>query len=284
MSEITLIPASHADVAGLAVRRALPKPTRRLVGAWCFLDHFGPAAASAEGPHVGPHPHIGLQTVTWLVEGETLHRDSLGSEQLIRPGQLNLMTAAAGIAHAEESTGRSSITHGAQLWVALPERTRHGAPGFEHHESLPTVTTGSVDVTVLVGELLGARSDARTDTPLVGADLDVRPGATELPLRRDFEHALVVFAGRLDVEGTVVEPGSLAYLPLGRDHLGLAAGAPARAMLIGGEPLGEEVLMGWNFVARTRDELAAASRDWNAESERFGRVASTLTRIPAPAR
>src|SRR6185295_19481914 len=133
-------PARQATLPGeLIVRRALPRSARRLVGPWCFLDHYGPIAFGVDRPMaIGPHPHIGLQTVTWLLEGEVLHRDSLGSEQLIRPGQLNLMTAGSGIAHAEEATpGYRGDHHGVQLWVAQPEATRHAAAAFEHHAELP---------------------------------------------------------------------------------------------------------------------------------------------------
>src|SRR4051794_9752091 len=143
-----------ATVGGVTVRRALPRRTRRTVGAWCFADHMGPAAATEnEGLDIGPHPHIGLQTVTWLIDGKVLHRDSLGSEQLIAPGQLNLMTSGAGIAHAEETSGTYvGQLHGIQLWVALPERTRNGGSAFEHHRELPQVDLDRAVATVLLGE------------------------------------------------------------------------------------------------------------------------------------
>lgn len=277
---VDVLPSHLVDVGGIPVRRALPRRTRRLVGAWCFVDHFGPAAANAM--QIGPHPHMGLQTVTWLLDGEVVHHDSLGSEQLIRPGQLNLMTAGAGIAHAEEATGNASRMHGAQLWVALPERTRHSAPAFEHHGELPRASAGPFDVTVLVGNLLGARSEARADTPLVGADLSGRTGAAELPLRREFEYAVVVLDGRLTACGTVIEPGALAYLGTDRDVLPVSCDEPVRALLLGGEPLGENVMMWWNFVGRSRDEFDAAREQWNAGSDRFGEVTSARARIPAP--
>jgi redox-sensitive bicupin YhaK (pirin superfamily) len=157
---------SHEAVVGaMTVRRALPRRARRTVGAWCFVDHMGPLAVTEdEGIDIGPHPHIGLQTVTWLLAGEVLHRDSLGSEQLIRPGQLNLMTAGHGVSHAEERTGRyRGDLHGMQLWVAQPEGTRHGPPAFEHHASLPQVALGGAEATLLVGDLAGASSPARRE-------------------------------------------------------------------------------------------------------------------------
>lgn len=270
-----------AQVGAMQVRRALPNRGRRTVGAWCFADHFGPAEVDERHrPDIGPHPHIGLQTVTWLLEGELLHRDSLGSEQVIRPGQLNLMTAGDGVAHAEEATpdyrGRA---HGVQLWVAQPSSTRHGPAAFEHHPTLPRVELESCDVTVLVGELAGAGSSARRDTEHVGADLECRRPGTTVPLDPAFEYALVMTSGSLLVEGHALGPGQLLYLGTGRDELHLETSETSQTLLLGGLPFGEELLMWWNFVARTRDEVEAAYRDWAADSGRFGPVDSALPRI-----
>jgi redox-sensitive bicupin YhaK (pirin superfamily) len=282
--ELEVSPSREASVGGVAVRRALPRRQRRTVGAWCFADHFGPVAADNGGMEIGPHPHTGLHTVTWLLEGSLLHRDSIGSEQPIRPGELNLMTAGHGVAHAEETPGRDAgrVQHGIQLWVAQPERTRHGPPAFEHHEELPTAGIGATRVTVLIGELAGAASPARADTPLVGADLASEGGRFTVPLDPGFEHALVVLTGSLAVADTPVVPGYLAYLGQGREQLDLAAQGTTRALLLGGEPLGEQIVMSWNFVGRSRDEVAEAAADWNAGAERFGTVESALARIPAP--
>lgn len=181
MIEVT---QSHeAHVGAMTVRRALPRRGRRTVGAWCFADHMGPVnVTEGTGPDVGPHPHMGLHTVTWLVDGQMLHKDSLGSEQVIRPGQLNLMTAGAGIAHAEEATGQYVGTmQGLQLWAAQPEHTRHGASAFEHHASLPQVELDGGTATVLVGELAGAVSSARRDTELVGAEFALHSRTTGRP-------------------------------------------------------------------------------------------------------
>lgn len=269
-----------SQVGAFTVRRALPRRTRRTVGAWCFVDHMGPATVDERGLGVAPHPHIGLQTVTWLLAGEVLHRDSLGTEQVIMPGQLNLMTAGHGVSHSEEGTGRwRGELHGVQLWVAQPSHTRDDAPGFEHHAELPQVELGGAVATVLVGEVAGVVSPARRDTDHAGVDLDLRPGRATLPLRPDYEHALVVFAGACIVDGAVLAPGHLAYLGAGRDEITLAAEAPTRALLVGGIPFDEQVLMWWNFVARTRDEIIDAHRDWTAGSDRFGNVDSELTRI-----
>lgn len=271
--------AREAQVGALRVHRALPRRGRRTVGAWCFADHMGPA--DVDGPGIGPHPHTGLHTVTWLVEGEALHRDSLGSEQVIRPGQLNLMTAGHGVSHAEESTGSGRRgLHGVQLWVAQPSGTRAGEAAFEHHAELPRAEVRGGVATVLVGSLLGATSPARTDTPLLGADLDLAGGLTTWPLDPAYEHALVVLTGAAGVDGVGVEPGRLAYLGRGRDELALDALGRSRVLLLGGEPFGEEIVMWWNFVARTRDEVSAMWRSWADADDRFGRVASALQRIP----
>jgi quercetin 2,3-dioxygenase len=281
---IDLIDSHVADVAGLPVRRALPRRARRTVGAWCFLDHMGPIDVGDDDREVsiGPHPHMGLQTVTWLVSGELLHRDSLGSEQLIRPGQLNLMTAGAGVSHAEESVGTfGGELHGVQLWVAQPEETRHGAAAFEHHGDLPQVALARGVATVLVGTVADQVSPARHDTELVGIDLDLKAGTSLLPLAPALEHGLVVLDGALEVDHVVVEPGHLAYLGLGRHDLAVTAARPTRAIVIGGLPFPEPLLMWWNFVARTREEITAAYQQWQDADDRFGVVASGLARIPA---
>ena len=273
-----------ADVGGTTVRRALPRRGRRTVGAWCFADHMGPAdVEERRGLGVGAHPHTGLQTVTWLVDGQVLHRDSLGSEQVIAPGQLNLMTAGRGVSHSEEGTGHYRGTvEGVQLWIAQPDATREGDPAFEHHASLPVLELDRGAATVLVGSLGGTESPARRDSPLVGADLDLGDGTSALPLQPGWEHALVVVRGAVGVDGRLVEPGSLAYLGGGRDELVLDAAEPSRVLLLGGEPLTEPVVMWWNFVGRSREELGAAYDSWSAQDDRFGRVASALPRIPAP--
>ena len=281
---IEVTPGREAQVGAITVRRALPHRGRRTVGAWCFADHMGPAPVTPEhGLDVGPHPHIGLQTVTWLVSGEVLHRDSLGSEQPIRPGQLNLMTAGRGVVHAEEATGRyRGQLHGAQLWVAQPEDSRHGEAAFAHHAELPQLELGVGVATVLVGVLGGVASPARRDSDLVGAELAVGPGIAFVPLDPAFEHAIVVLAGSVGVAGRIVEPGHLCYLGLGRDELALSITEETRALLLGGVPFPEPVLMWWNFVARTREEVDEAERQWTEGDARFGPVDSRLARIPAP--
>jgi redox-sensitive bicupin YhaK (pirin superfamily) len=282
---VEITPSREASVGSMPVRRALPRRERRTVGAWCFADHMGPELVTeTQGLDIGPHPHTGLQTVTWLVAGEVLHRDSLGTEQVIRAGQLNLMTAGNGVTHSEEATGRyRGQLHGVQLWVAQPEATRHGAAAFEYHAELPQVELGGAVATVLVGGLADTTSPARRDTALVGVDAALKPGTAAWPLEPSFEHALVVLDGKVLVGEQVVAPGELAYLGRGREELVLTAADPARMLLLGGEPFPEPVLMWWNFVARSREELEAAYRQWESGDPRFGRLRSPLARIPAPA-
>lgn len=275
--------ARSVDLAGLTVRRALPKRQRRSVGAWCFLDHFGPTTNNVM-LNVGPHPHIGLQTVTWLIEGQIMHHDSLGHEQAIRPGQLNLMSAGNGISHAEETpTNFTGRQHGAQLWVAQPNETRFSAPAFEHHEELPRLDAGGMDITVMMGELDGLRSPARIDTPLVGVVVEAHTASqTTIPLDATFEHAVVVLEGTLSLGGQQISPGELVYIGTDRDELALRSTEGATALVIGGEPFEDELIMWWNFVVRTDEEARAAYEDWQEGHERFGTVTSNLPRIDAP--
>lgn len=272
----------RTEVAGLPVMRVLPTKGRRTVGAWCFVDLMGPVDAERPDPmEVGPHPHTGLCTVTWLLEGEALHSDSLGTEQVIRPGQLNLMTAGGGIAHAELAA--RPPFRGVQMWVAQPDGTRHGDSAFEHHGDLPRTDLGDAEALVFAGELGGVRSPARADTPLVGAQITFRGAAATFEVASGFEHALVPLDGRVRVGDDIVEPGWVGLVPTGVDELRVEAEeAGSRMMLLGGQPLGERVQMWWNFVARSRDELEAAYVDWRDRTDRFGRVPSRLDRIEAP--
>jgi quercetin 2,3-dioxygenase len=284
-ARIEILPSRESTVGRMRVRRALPRRERRTVGAWCFADHMGPELVTeTRGLDIGPHPHTGLHTVTWLVAGEVLHRDSLGTEQVIKAGQLNLMTAGEGVTHSEEATGRyRGQLHGMQLWVAQPEATRHGAAAFEHHADLPELELDNAVATVLVGDFGAATSPARRDTPLVGVDAAVRPGTSAWPLHPEFEYALIVLTGEILADGQVVRPGELAYLGLGREELVLSANEPARVLLLGGEPFPEPIRMWWNFVVRTRDELDAAYQQWETDDPRFGRLRSPLPRMDAPA-
>ncbi|MGA5198469.1 pirin family protein [Streptomyces exfoliatus] len=256
------------------VRRLLPNLGRRMVGAWAFVDHYGPDDIADEpGMQVPPHPHMGLQTVSWLHEGEVLHRDSTGSLQTIRPRELGLMTSGRAISHSEESPRpHAPLLHGAQLWVALPDAHRHVEPHFQHHADLPRVTAPGLTATVILGELDGAASPGTTYTPLVGADLALAAGTeTSLPLDPDFEYAVLAMSGEAHVDGVPVLPGSMLYLGCGRTELPLRATSDAGLMLLGGEPFEEEIVMWWNFVGRTDEEIREAREEWMT-SDRFGEV------------
>lgn len=269
---------------GFAIARALPSAARRTVGAWCFLDHAGPVRfPPGEGMRVGPHPHIGLQTFTWMIEGEVLHCDSLGNRQLIRPGEVNLMTAGRGIAHSEESVGAHGSVHAAQLWIALPDARRHDEPAFVHHPRLPQAALDGFRITVLAGSMVGLRSPVALHWPLVGVDLAADAAAhTRIALEPAFEHALLCLRGSARVDAQAIEPGTLLVAAPGRGHCDLACDAAARLLLIGGVPFAEPLIVWWNFVARTQAEIEAAAADWNA-GRRFGEVRGTaLPRVPAP--
>jgi redox-sensitive bicupin YhaK (pirin superfamily) len=249
-------------VPGFAVWRALPQRGRRMVGAWCFLDHVRSPDRTLD---VAPHPHIGLQTVTWLHRGSILHLDGLGNEQHIAPGQLNLMTSGAGIAHAELAVEPDAGLEGLQLWIALPEHARHGAPAFEHHGELPLARFGTLDARVVVGELAGQRSPATVFSELVGVELRAAEGGdAAIPLDPRFEYAALLLEGEAQVEGVPLADRTLLYLGEGRAVLTVAATRGSRLFLFGGVPFGEPILMWWNFVARTADEIERARDAWES--------------------
>jgi redox-sensitive bicupin YhaK (pirin superfamily) len=271
----------------MRVRRTLPQRARTLIGAWCFADHYGPDDVSASGGmDVAPHPHTGLQTVSWLFSGEIEHRDSLGSHAHVRPGELNLMTGGHGICHSEVSTPATTVLHGVQLWVALPAEHRDAARDFQHYEPAPVTLPGGA-VRVLLGELAGDASPVRTFTPLLGAEITLDPGATvALDVDPAFEHGVLVDAGDLRMDGTPLRPAELGYAAPGRTTLTLAneAAEPARLVLLGGPPFGEEIVMWWNFIGRSHQDIVEARQAWEAESDRFGRVEGYPgDRLPAPA-
>jgi quercetin 2,3-dioxygenase len=274
-------------VRGFPVTRTLPQRQRSLIGAWCFADTYGPLplGPADEGMRVAPHPHTGLQTVTWLVEGDVLHRDSLGNTVTVRPGELNLMTAGRGIAHSEESPpDRPPRLHGAQLWVALPDDRRDVAPHVEHHPDLPIRAERGVKVTIIAGALDGVASPARTYTGLFGAEVAFGAAAgTRMRLDPDFEYGALALDGSAQVDGVPLDPGPLLYLGRGRGELDLRADGPSRVLLLGGEPFDGPIVMWWNFLGRDHDEIAAARADW-AAGHRFGRVVGyDGDPLPAPA-
>lgn len=278
-----VIAGRAARVGGMDVVRVLPTRGRRTVGAWCFVDLMGPDDAVRPDPmEVGPHPHIGLSTVTWLLGGRAVHTDSLGTEQPLRPGQLNLMTAGHGVAHAELAHGDQRF-RGVQIWVAQPETTRHGEPAFEHHGELPEVELGGGVARLLVGELGDERSPARADTPLLGAQVTaVDDGVVTLPLRSEHEHCVVPLDGTLAVADHTATVGDVVLVAPELGEVSVHATPGERWLLLGGEPLGEDLLMWWNFVARDREEITAAHRSWQQRDERFGEVPSDLDRVEAP--
>lgn len=263
------------------VRRILPNRERRMIGAWCFLDHYGPDDITAQGGMwVPPHPHAGLQTVTWLFEGLGLHTDSLGSRQQIRPGQLNVMTAGAGICHAEVSPPDAPDTlHGVQLWVCLPDGIRDATrPAFDHLGDLPQHHAPGVVATVLVGDFAGAVSGAPAYTPLVGVEVRMEPGARiVLPLEQRFEHGVLAVDTTLLVGEAQVPGRGMVYLGSGRAEVSLQAPDGGIALLLGGEPFDEDIVMWWNFVGRSHEEVLAMRESWNeggfdGRPARFGAV------------
>ncbi|BCJ40200.1 hypothetical protein GCM10010168_30580 [Actinoplanes ianthinogenes] len=285
-AESVLLPGHDVPLGRYAtVRRLLPHRERRMVGAWCFVDHFGPDDVRGRpGMQVPPHPHTGLQTVTWLVDGVIEHRDSLGSDQVIAPGQLNLMTSGHGIAHSEFTpAAHPDGMHGLQLWVALPESARHGLAAFEHLAELPSVTEGPATVTVVVGSLGALRSPATVHSPLVGAEIRYAGAARQtLDLDPAFEHGVLVMSGSAVVDGSPLSAGSLLYLDTGRTDLDISVLSAARLFLIGGEPFDEPLVMWWNFVCRSHEEVVAAREDWMA-GRRFGTVRGCAADpLPAP--
>jgi redox-sensitive bicupin YhaK (pirin superfamily) len=272
--------------AGLPIRRALPNKARRMIGAWCFLDHAGPTTLHSHTEfRVGPHPHIGLQTFSWMIAGEILHRDSLGYEQVLRPGQVNLMTAGKGISHSEEALPLTEPMqlHLAQLWIALPDSKRHIDPAFKHYAELPVFDLGGFNATLLTGEFAGRVSPVHVHTPLLGIDLACADQAdASLTLNPDFEYGALVLEGQVAVEGEALTSGTLLYLGKGRSELRVQASSQARVLLLGGEPLNEPVLLWWNFVARNEAEITQATNEWN-NTDRFGEVKGYVgERLAAP--
>lgn len=285
-------------VRGMSVTRWLPHRGLPMVGAWCFLDRFGPQRVDMR---VLPHPHSGLQTVTWPLAGQIRHRDSLGTDVVVGPGQLNLMTSGLGIAHSEISVGEQPLLNALQLWVALPDGTGSGTAGgparFEQHRDLPVVEAPGLRATMLVGALEGldgapaVASPALVHTPLLGVDLVLDAGADLLlPLRKDFEHAVLVLEGAVRAAGTEVGVGPLLHLGTERSQVHLVTTGEARVLLLGGEPFAEDLVMWWNFVGRTHEDVAQARADWEDQGGaggpgrgRFGVVPGHGgERIPAP--
>jgi quercetin 2,3-dioxygenase len=277
----------------IRVRRTLPQRQRSLIGAWCFADHYGPHdLRRSTGMDVAPHPHTGLQTISWLFSGEVEHRDSAGVHATIRPGELNLMTAGAGICHSEVSTAadrdETAVLHGVQLWAALPDSDRDTGRDFNHYAAEPISLPGAV-ARIFLGRLAGSHSPVHTFTPLLGAQLDVEAGArVTLDIDPAFEHGVLCDQGAVAMHGAALAVGDLGYQGPGSTALVLHNNGDqaGRVLLLGGTPFAEQLVMWWNFVGRSHDEIAVYRRLWEEADERFGAVQGyqgTPARLPAPA-
>jgi redox-sensitive bicupin YhaK (pirin superfamily) len=292
MRDVEVITSREVPLGGpraMTVHRTLPQRQRSLIGAWCFADHYGPADVSETGGmDVPPHPHTGLQTVSWLFAGEIEHRDSGGVHEMVRPGELNLMTAGSGVAHSEVSTPQTTTLHGVQLWVALPDSARDQPRDFAHHVP-PVVALWGGSAQVFLGSLAGSTSPVATATPLLGAEVLVSPGE-EVTLAVDpaFEHGVLVDAGPVHLDGVELARAELGYVDTGRRQIVLRnpGAEPARIVLLGGEPFEEPLVMWWNFVGRTHEEIVGFREQWQARSDRFGAVegyGGFPKHLPAPA-
>jgi quercetin 2,3-dioxygenase len=283
--QLESFPNTHVQLGSLPVWRALPVRGRRLIGPWCFLDRFGPLTFSADRPmDVAPHPHIGLQTVTWLLDGEVLHDDSLGCEAIASPGSVNVMTAGAGIAHAEQTPAQNSgRLNGVQLWVALPNAHRNIEPSFEAIAHVPVIEDRGSIIKVFAGSIGRTHSPAHHYSEIVGAQIDIEAGQkVEIGVNPEYEHAVLVLSGDCSIEHQHLSNLHLHYLGMQRQSVSFSSGAGGTMLLIGGPPFPETVLMWWNFVARTPEEIAAARADWE-EHRRFGDVSAYRgARLGAP--
>ncbi|WP_312267148.1 pirin family protein [Neisseria sp.] len=285
--------ANTKDVGGIPVARLLPQGARRTIGAWCFLDHAGPAEFSADsrGLQVGSHPHTNLQTFTWMLEGEVWHQDSLGFRQLIRPKQVNLMTAgtgdARGIAHTEQTPEGMKSLHAVQLWIALPTH-KEIEPNFEHYPELPQWSENSADYVLTTGSFAGRTAPTTQYSPLVGVDIQFQTAQTlDIPANHGWEYGVLVIAGSVtSADGTRAEADELLFIEQHEGNFTLTAEAGTHIMLLGGEPLPHPTLIWWNFVADSRDALCRAVSDWNNFSPRFGKEidlnGTGLKRLTAP--
>jgi redox-sensitive bicupin YhaK (pirin superfamily) len=285
---VVLLHGRPRDLGGFQVRRVLPAPEHRRVGPFVFWDHMGPATFEpGHGVDVRPHPHIGLATVTYLFEGEIVHRDSLGSHQPIRPGAVNWMTAGRGIVHSERkpdsATSEVTRAHGIQAWIGLPLAHEEAEPTFHHHprETLPEVTRGGARVRVLAGTAYGLASPVEVFSPTLYVDAELDEGAElELP-GEHAERAVYVAVGAAMCDGERVDAGAMLVLAGGVPAT-LRALAPSRVMLLGGAPLDGERHVFWNFVSSSRERIEQAKRDWR--EGRFPKVpGDEVEFIPLPA-
>jgi redox-sensitive bicupin YhaK (pirin superfamily) len=265
--ELVITPRER-DIGALGVRRLLPVAGRHMVGPFIFFDHMGPADfAAGDGIDVRPHPHIGLSTVTYLFDGEIIHRDSLGTRQAIRPGDVNWMIAGRGITHSERTDEDARRlprqVHGVQCWVALPRNHENGTPAFFHHpaQTLPDVRLGNARLRVIAGMAYGAHSPVAVTSPLFFAEAHIEAGGT-LPLPDGYsERAVYVVSGKVQAGEAVIAPGTMAVFK-NNDDAALTAVTDTHAMLLGGEPLSEPRFIDWNFVSSDRARIEQAKKDW----------------------
>jgi redox-sensitive bicupin YhaK (pirin superfamily) len=267
---------------GIAIERTLPHKKIRMIGPWCFLDLFGPTSQS-EAMRVSAHPHTGLQTVTWLFSGKVIHHDSIGSRQVIEPSQLNLMTAGQGIAHSESSLNLGDDLHGVQLWIALPDSVRNQRPAFHHHQNLPQTQLPGLSLQLFIGSFQGLQSGATTYSPIIGAEISLKKSPSRLPLEENFEHGILLIEGEIEIAGKVLSKGTLAYLPVGINELTIVAHSPSKIILIGGEPFKEKIIMWWNFIGRSHEEIVEMRTAWESKSDLYPEFTDLIGgRIPAP--
>ena len=259
---------------GTVIKRALPSRNKRMIGAWCFLDHAGPVSfPQGDGLDVGPHPHIGLQTFTWMIEGTMMHTDSLGSKQLIRPKQVNLMTAGYGISHTEVAPDTETKMHAAQLWIALPDDKINMAPQFDHYPELPVVVQDQVEFTVLVGEFLKTTSPVKVHSDMVGVDFYAPEASTVMiPLNPKFEYGFMALEGEAVVNGHLLNSDNMVVLEPGIEKIEVQLRKGSRLLLIGGEPFESPILLWWNFVGRSQEQLKEAREQWVNHDARFGTI------------
>ena len=271
----------------LPIARALPHRTRRTIGAWCFLDHVGPAEfVDGQGMHVGSHPHTHLQTFTWMIEGDALHRDSLGNEMVIKPGEVNLMTAGYGISHTEDSMPYTKRMHAAQMWIALPLAVADMPPAFVNYKDLPCWNEQGAQWTVMAGEYAGKKSPATIHSPLLGmevlaGDADVE---VKITLQPDFEYGLMALEGSFELQGENFPMDELAYLSPQGGQIQVKLPAKSRLLILGGEPYKDPLVIWWNFLGPNMEAIRGYREQWVNEDARFGVVPNSEgRRLSVPA-
>lgn len=270
---------------GMEIARALPTKERRMIGAWCFLDHLGPIAFPADkGLHVGAHPHTRLQTFTWMIEGEVLHRDSLGYEQVLRAGQVNLMTAGYGISHTEDSLRDGERLHAAQLWIALPDAVADIPPAFAHYPQVPQWQEQGCAWSLMAGSYESHTAPTQLHSPLLGLEvLTTDAASVQLALQADFEYGLLALTGGFTVGSQNFGQDELAYLAPGRTALDVQLQPGTRLFVVGGTPFTDQVTIWWNFLGQDLRTIRGYRDQWEAGDPRFGQVKEgEHRRLPAP--